>query len=58
VLAYSGFPFSVIFGQIPAIWAENSDLNEGEAMRAALLGIIMRLITVIIIVFLLSPVLI
>jgi spore maturation protein SpmB len=45
VLGASGFPFSVIFGQIPAIWAECTDLNEKEAMGAAVLGVTMRLVT-------------
>jgi len=45
VLASSGFPFSVIFGQIPVIWGENSDLTEKEAMLAAILGAVMRLLT-------------
>src|SRR5699024_5158803 len=50
VLAFSGLPFSVVFGQIPAIWATTSDLNEREAMGAAVLGIVMRIVTVIIVV--------
>lgn len=45
VLAASGFPLSVIFGQIPIIWSEATDLTPGEAMRAALLGGILRLFT-------------
>ncbi|MFZ5642381.1 MAG: hypothetical protein ACOY46_02175 [Bacillota bacterium] len=45
VLACSGFPFSVIFGQIPAVWAGCTDLNEKEAMGAAVLGAVMKLIT-------------
>ena len=45
VLAASGFPFSVIFGQIPAIWSEATDLTHLEAMGAAALGAGMRLIT-------------
>lgn len=45
VLAASGFPFSVIFGQIPIIWSEATDLTTGEAMRAALLGAVLRLLT-------------
>ncbi|MDK2824263.1 MAG: hypothetical protein PWQ67_1865 [Clostridia bacterium] len=55
VLASSGFPFSVIFGQIPAIWTENSDLNEKEAMFAAILGAVMRMITAGIIAVFLTP---
>lgn len=45
VLACSGFPFSVIFGQIPAVWAGCTDLNEKEAMAAAVLGSVMKLLT-------------
>jgi len=30
VLANSGLPLSVIFGQVPVTWAESSDLNERE----------------------------
>ena len=45
VLACSGFPFSVIFGQIPAVWASCTDLTEKEAMAAAVLGATMKLIT-------------
>jgi hypothetical protein len=45
VLASSGLPLSVIFGQTPAIWAQVSDLNEKEALGAAVLGTIMRFIT-------------
>ena len=45
VLAASGFPFSVIFGQVPIIWSESTDLTPGEAMRAALLGAVLRLLT-------------
>ena len=45
VLCSSGFPLSVIFGQIPVIWSENSDLSHKEAMAAAVLGATMRLLT-------------
>ena len=55
VLASSGLPISVIFGQIPGTWRENSDLNEREAMEAAFLGIIMRLITAFIMAYLITP---
>ena len=44
-LAASGFPLSVIFGQVPIIWSEATDLKPGEAMRAALLGGVLRLLT-------------
>jgi len=55
VLASSGFPLSVIFGQIPAVWAEVTDLSEREAMTAAVLGAVMRLATAAIIALLLAP---
>ncbi|HBV98839.1 MAG: membrane protein [Peptococcaceae bacterium BICA1-7] len=45
VLACSGFPFSVIFGQIPAVWAGCTDLNEKEAMGAAVLGALLKLLS-------------
>lgn len=54
VLACSGFPFSVIFGQIPAVWAGCTDLNEKEAMSAAVLGAVMKLITAGLVAILLS----
>ena len=55
VLAASGFPFSVIFGQIPAIWSDATDLTHIEAMGAAVLGAAMRLITAGAIATLLTP---
>lgn len=57
VLASSGLPLSSIFGQIPVIWAANSDLNEKEVMLAAVLGITMRLITAFLMVMILTPIL-
>jgi hypothetical protein len=56
VLASSGFPFSVIFGQIPAVWASCTDLNEKEAMGAAVLGAVMRLITAALVATVLAPI--
>lgn len=58
VLASSGLPLSSIFGQIPVIWAANSDLNEREAMSAAVIGIFMRLITAFLVVYFLTPLLV
>ncbi|MFD1706536.1 hypothetical protein ACFSCZ_07180 [Siminovitchia sediminis] len=58
VLASSGLPLSTILGQIPVIWAANSDLNEKEALTAAVIGIIMRLITAFLVVYFLTPVLV
>ncbi len=58
VLAASGLPLSVVFGQIPAVWAEVTDLTEKEAMGAAVLGTVMRFITAFIIAMALTPLLI
>lgn len=55
VLANSGFPLQVPFGQIPAVWAQCSDLDEKEAMGAAVLGCIIRLIYASLAAFLLTP---
>ncbi len=55
VLASSGFPFSVIFGQIPAVWANSTDLTEREAMGAAVLGAVMRLLTAGFVAVVLAP---
>jgi hypothetical protein len=58
VLASSGLPLSTIFGQVPVIWAANSDLSEKEAMGAAVLGIVMRILTAFLIVYFLTPILV
>lgn len=58
VLASSGFPFSVIFGQIPTVWAAGSDLNEKEAMGAAVLGAVMRLLSAGFVAIVLGPMLV
>ncbi|MGE5541872.1 MAG: hypothetical protein ACM3WT_02430, partial [Bacillota bacterium] len=55
VLAASGFPLQVIFGQIPAVWAANSNLNEREAMEAATLGAILRVVSAFLLAILLTP---
>ncbi len=57
VLAASGFPLSVIFGQIPAIWSEATELTHFEAMGAAVIGVVMRLITAGLVATLLTPLL-
>lgn len=57
VLAASGFPLSVIFGQIPAIWSEATELTHFEAMGAAVTGAVMRLITAGLVATLLTPLL-
>lgn len=38
-------PLQVIFGQIPAVWSGCSDLNEREAMVAAMIGAVIKLIS-------------
>lgn len=45
ILASSGFPLQVIFGQIPAIWSGCTDLTEKEAMVAAIIGGLIKLFT-------------
>jgi len=55
VLASSGLPLSVVFGQIPAIWASVSDLNEKEALFASVLGTVLRFITAAVIALVLAP---
>lgn len=55
VLASSGLPLGVIFGQIPMIWKGVSDLNETEAVKAALVGIVLRILTAFLIAEFLTP---
>jgi len=55
VLAASGFPLGVIFGQIPMIWKGVSDLSEAEAAKAASVGIVMRIITAYVIAEFVTP---
>ncbi|WP_085991109.1 hypothetical protein [Oceanobacillus senegalensis] len=55
VLANSGLPLSVIFGQVPVTWAETTDLNEREVLGAAVIGMIIRIITACIIGYALTP---
>lgn len=55
ILAASCFPLQIIFGQIPAIWSQVTDLSEVEAMQAAVLGAVLRLITAALIVLILGP---
>jgi hypothetical protein len=45
LLAASGFPLQVIFGQIPAIWTGLTDLNETDCIKAAVIGGLIRLLT-------------
>lgn len=55
ILAASGLPLGVVFGQIPMIWKGVSDLNETEAMKAAVIGIGMRVITAFLLAEFLTP---
>ncbi|WP_442599995.1 hypothetical protein [Neobacillus sp. D3-1R] len=55
VLANSGLPLSVIFGQVPVTWAESSSLNEKEVLGAAIIGMIIRLITACVLGYWLTP---
>lgn len=55
VLANSGLPLSVIFGQIPVTWAETSDLNEKEALKAAMVGLLFRFVTAWVLAAFLTP---
>jgi hypothetical protein len=57
ILASSGFPIGVALGQIPTVWSGVSDLSEGEAMQAVMLGLAMRIITAAAAGFLLTPLL-
>lgn len=55
VLANSAFPLQVPFGQIPAVWAPVTDLTEGECMKAAVIGCVIRLVYAIICAIFLTP---
>src|SRR5699024_10833927 len=58
VLANSGLPIYVLIGQIPAIWAESTDLLEREVIGAAIIGMIIRIVTACIRGFFLTPLLV
>ncbi|WP_042355540.1 hypothetical protein [Bacillus rubiinfantis] len=55
VLANSGLPLSVIFGQVPVTWAETSSLNEREVLEAAIIGTVLRVITACVLGYFLTP---
>lgn len=55
VLACSGLPISVIIGQVPATWAEITDLNEKEVVQAAIVGTLIRIITAFLIAYFITP---
>lgn len=58
ILANSGLPLSILFGQIPVTWKENSNLSEKDALLAALLGTVIRIVSCLIIALLLTPLII
>lgn len=55
VLANSGLPIYVIIGQIPAIWADSTSLSEAEVIKAALVGLIIRVVTAFVVGYFLTP---
>lgn len=55
VIANSGLPLSVIFGQIPVTWKGASQLNEREIIVAAVVGIIIRFVTALLLGYFLTP---
>jgi hypothetical protein len=55
VLANSGLPLSVILGQVPVTWAESSSLNEREVLGAAIIGLVIRVITACVLGYWLTP---
>ncbi|HHW25777.1 MAG TPA: hypothetical protein GXX23_00345 [Firmicutes bacterium] len=58
ILAASGLPLQVVFGQIPAVWSQASDLTGLEAMGAAVLGAVLRILTAIVMALVITPLLI
>lgn len=58
ILAASGLPLQVIFGQIPAVWSQASDLSGMEAMGPAILGMVFRVLTAILMAVALTPLLV
>lgn len=55
ILAASGFPLQIPLAQIPAVWAQNSDLSAGEAMQASIVGMIIRILSAFALAWLLTP---
>lgn len=47
VLASSGLPLSLIFGQIPLVWSQSSGLSKGQAIEAAVVGMLLRVLTAV-----------
>ncbi|KKK39898.1 membrane protein [Mesobacillus campisalis] len=55
VLANSGLPLSVIFGQVPVTWAQSSSLSEREVLLAAIIGMVLRFATALLLGYFLTP---
>ncbi|KGR78281.1 hypothetical protein [Ureibacillus manganicus] len=55
VIANSGLPLSVIFGQMPATWKECSSLKEKDVIEAALVGLVLRFATAWFLGFVITP---
>ncbi len=55
VIANSGLPLSVIFGQMPATWRECSSLKEKDVIEAALVGLAIRFATAWFLGFVITP---
>lgn len=55
VIANSGLPLSVIFGQMPATWKECSSLKEKDVIEAALVGLVIRFATAWFLGFVITP---
>lgn len=58
VIANSGLPLSVIFGQMPSTWRECSSLKEKEVIEAALIGLVIRFATAWFLGFVVTPLLV
>lgn len=57
VIASSGLPLCVIFGQIPAVWSQSCEISDKEALKAAVLGIVMRFATAALLAAIMVPLL-
>lgn len=55
VLANSGLPIYVLIGQIPAVWASSSNLNEKEIIAASMVGLVIRIATAALLGYFLTP---
>lgn len=55
VIANSGLPLSVIFGQVPVTWREVTPLSEREIIEAAVIGLIIRFLTALLLGYFLTP---